>query len=203
MAENRRLYPKAGAGVVYRNPVLSQKEIRFRVPTDQDYVAFQRRLGRAADTDARLRLAGELLESLSTGEPIGLEDAEADLVLGRLERWQASPEGRDGLVVVSGPAFLGIACTHVFRMPSLGELHHLGREEAKEGLMLRAHEQFWRQHVEADQTEGYEGEPPIWHKSRAVVALSLYCDRLSVEEEGGDFFDPAAAGESGAANGAA
>lgn len=186
-----------GAEVRYRNAALGGREVRFRLPNDSEWVAYERRQSRAKDIDEGQALGAEFLDALAV-EPHQLEPSEADWVLARLSRFTVESTTRDGDdVVVKARVFLGVQAEMRFRVPSLGRLQELMRQEAKADVRARVRETFFGQQLAPDGLKGYAGAVPIYHKSAAVFELESYVSALAEEEEG-DFFDSAQA-KSGAA----
>jgi hypothetical protein len=169
-------------------PILSggQKSCTVRYPTDEEWCAWARAQrtirhflgrGKSQSEDVDLpKINAELFKKIRIDKDgPEFDDAEAGMVVGRVERSQVTDIQREGVNYRIDMKVPGARVTHVLRMPTAKEMQDHERAStsvvaARRSVETRAflepsgalYDKLHVSHV------GYAGEVPIVHKSAAV-----------------------------------
>lgn len=188
MGETRKLFPAAGAGVRLTNLLLSAGEVVLRMPTDEEWMVFQRRFRSvlSRETEA-LAVADAFFRELAVEGSATVDAEDADYLLGRLLRFELTKaQEEDGRFELGAEALGGVAVTLRFRVPTVRRLRKDGDSPSVAADLALFDELL-------DETEGYAGAVPAYHKRPAAQALRAALYTRAAEIEQADFFDLTAA----------
>ena len=184
-------------------PILSgsEKRCEVRFPSDAEWCAWARAQrtirhflgrGKSQSEDVDLpKINAELFTKirLDAGGP-EFDDAEAGMVIGRIERSVVTDVEREGCNYHIDMKVCGARVSHVLRMPTAKEIQDHERAStsviaARRSVETRAFLEpsgvlYDKLHVSHD---GYDGDVPIVHKSAAVSEVIA---QLSIEGDGDD-----------------
>lgn len=175
-------------------PILSggEKTCTVRFPTDEEWCAWARAQrtvrhflgrGKSKSEDIDLpKINAELFKKIAPeAEGAAFDEAEAGMVIGRIERATVTDVAREGINFSIEMRVPGARVSHVLRMPTAKEMQDHERASTTVMSVRRAVETraflepsgalYDKLHVSHD---GYAGAVPIIHKSAAVSeVLSL------------------------------
>jgi hypothetical protein len=180
--------PVFDAGRPFVVPILSggEKSCEVRFPSDEEWCAWARAqrtvrrfLGRGKSQSEDLdlpKINAELFAKIRTDKDgPEFDDAEAGMVIGRIERCAVANVEREGINYRIEMKVAGARVTHVLRMPTAKEMQDHERAStsvvaARRSVETRAFLEpsgalYDKLHVSHD---GYAGAVPIVHKSAAV-----------------------------------
>ena len=175
-------------------PILSggEKTCEVRFPSDEEWCAWARAQrtvrhflgrGKSQSEDVDLpKINAELFAKIRTDKDgPEFDDAEAGMVIGRIERCTIASVEREGINYRIGMKVPGARVTHVLRMPTAKEMQDHERAStsvvaARRSVETRAFLEpsgalYDKLHVSHD---GYAGAVPIVHKSAAVSEVIGY-----------------------------
>jgi hypothetical protein len=167
-------------------PILSggEKRCEVRFPTDEDWCFWARAQrtirhfrGKSQSEDVDLpKINGELFRKIRIDKDgPEFDDAEAGIVIGRVERCQVADIQREGVNYRIEMKVPGARVTHVLRMPTAKEMQD--HEKASTSVVAARRSVETRAFLEPSGAlydklhvshEGYAGDVPIVHKSAAV-----------------------------------
>jgi len=182
---NKALFDASKPVVV---PILSggEKRCEVRFPTDEEWCAWARAQrtirhflgrGKSQSEDVDLpRINAELFRKIRIDKDgAEFDDAEAGMVIGRVERSQVTEIQREGVNYRIDMKVPGARVSHVLRMPTAREMQD--HERASTSVVAARRSVETRAFLEPSGAlydklhtshEGYAGEVPIVHKSAAV-----------------------------------